>query len=490
MSDETAAVAASAAHLGLFVDLENLSVSGERGLIEIDAPKLVEALEGEGTVTVRRAYADWARLTAYREGFLGAGFEQVQASHVNRWKNDLDMVMALDVLEVALANPTLTTIALATSDVDFAPLVRVLRRHGRKVLGIGWGHKVSRRFRDDVDGFVDLETVLGKPRPLPRGSGRRPDHRGDGAREPEGRAIIGPPRRSPAAERTAPEPALSPDELTEVLADLLLSNRPEAPVPIGALRESARRRFPDRPPRHWARAGIMAALDASPLVVDLGGGRLLLPKAIDLTALNPVGSEQLGDLLQERVRGWGGLQHSVLLEGLHAVLSEAPADRTTLIDAVIDDIKQSDETNLPSDDILSERIDGMIDSWGYGGIIETSAAGFALCADFEEFEVVQYESDSDLIRRAMRYGLVTDASGWATLLDGDGEYAQDFADMLLDLGLADPKFHADKVAPADAGAAPKQRRRASAGAGPFGTAPNSDADDDSGVEFGFRLPGV
>ncbi|GAA3632418.1 hypothetical protein GCM10022200_14160 [Microbacterium awajiense] len=98
-----------------------------------------------GTVTLKRAYADWT--SPFTSGYgqeLGLhAVELVQMVRVTNRKNAADIRLAIDAVEDVVSQAHLTHVVFVSADSDFAPLARRCRRLGKHVIGIGTGGPTS-----------------------------------------------------------------------------------------------------------------------------------------------------------------------------------------------------------------------------------------------------------------------------------------------------------------------------------------------------------
>lgn len=110
--------------------------------------------------------ADQAALQRLRyHGFL-VRTKVGQALPTGRLKCDLDMEMALDVLEFAArAHPDI--VVLATGDGAFAPLAQRLRLQGIRVEVASTPGSLSAHLRASANGFIDLTRLGHQAAPLP-----------------------------------------------------------------------------------------------------------------------------------------------------------------------------------------------------------------------------------------------------------------------------------------------------------------------------------
>jgi hypothetical protein len=134
---------------GLFVDGDNLSSAY--------APALLGSVTGQPRIA--RVYGSAAALKGWA---AHAAFEPVLSAAATPTRNATDMTLALDALHLAMTE-RLTGVVLASSDGDFTPLARTLRRLGLHVLARGEA-KTPQTFRRACSQFQPLDL----PKPVPK----------------------------------------------------------------------------------------------------------------------------------------------------------------------------------------------------------------------------------------------------------------------------------------------------------------------------------
>ena len=201
-----------------------------------DPEDLARILGALGTVcrpARRIAYADWAALSDLRSVAHRHGFDQVQTTEIEPGRDAASLRLVVDAMELALLERGIDTVVLVTGSAVLLPLVRSLRRHGKKVIAIGPGRRMDPLFQSECDRFVDC-AMLGRPAPA--------------------RAEIRPTAAVPAARPAAPTPVARPS------APAL---RPEsAPAPVRTAEPAPRLRV--GPPAEPARAGRLGPAVAEP----------------------------------------------------------------------------------------------------------------------------------------------------------------------------------------------------------------------------------
>jgi hypothetical protein len=100
--------------------------------------------------------------------FIGPGDATSDGSP--RRKNSVDIKLAVDTVEFALLNPTVSTFVFVTGDGDFIHLVNSLRTRGKRVVIIGASWNTSWQLTSSADQFIayDVDVDPATPRPAAR----------------------------------------------------------------------------------------------------------------------------------------------------------------------------------------------------------------------------------------------------------------------------------------------------------------------------------
>jgi len=147
--------------MALFVDFENIAIWAEQHQANLDVSELMKYLRGRGAVVVKRAYADWANFTQYRNVLLSNAIDLIQLYAVRDGKNRADVRMALDAFETTIQHPQIPIVVIVSGDSDFGPLVNKLRAYGKYVVGISPRAIAHRLLISACDEFVYLEAATG-----------------------------------------------------------------------------------------------------------------------------------------------------------------------------------------------------------------------------------------------------------------------------------------------------------------------------------------
>ena len=113
--------------LALFIDAENTKP---------DFEQLLSFCRSYGEICIARIYGhrDLLRHSRWQKECNHFHLEPVYAEKGR--KNSADMLLALDAVEYLYRFPDISTYVIASVDYDFLPLVRRLRKHKKKTIGV------------------------------------------------------------------------------------------------------------------------------------------------------------------------------------------------------------------------------------------------------------------------------------------------------------------------------------------------------------------
>jgi uncharacterized LabA/DUF88 family protein len=155
--------------VAMFIDWENIKYSllnRENRLPNVQALK--EAAGRYGRVVTAKAYANWQEGHNLRDPndlysvgiepiyvptiFIGPG--DATTDGLPRRKNSVDIKLAVDTVEFALLNPSVSTFVFVTGDGDFIHLINTLRTRGKRVVIIGASWNTSWQLTNSADQFI------------------------------------------------------------------------------------------------------------------------------------------------------------------------------------------------------------------------------------------------------------------------------------------------------------------------------------------------
>lgn len=153
-------------HVGLFIDFENLIYGlvdryGEQGAYELFKTQLVfEVAQRYGVVTHAAAYADW-RMKAVNQWQIELYSRGVELVHVlgRGGKNAVDIRMAVDLVESVFIDELITTYLVVSGDRDFLPVIKLLKRKGKRVIALSPSRAMSREMKRICDVTITYERL-------------------------------------------------------------------------------------------------------------------------------------------------------------------------------------------------------------------------------------------------------------------------------------------------------------------------------------------
>ncbi|NVB42969.1 NYN domain-containing protein [Pseudenhygromyxa sp. WMMC2535] len=151
--------------IAMFLDFENLVYGLENNEpreggreIGLDVERLVRFARDEGRLIVARAYADWRSpaVRQHQRDLYVQGIEPINVfgrRYDNEVKNSVDVALCVDAVE-SLFVREYDTFVLISGDRDFLPLLRCVRSHGKRVIGVSVRESASRDLPNLCDRFV------------------------------------------------------------------------------------------------------------------------------------------------------------------------------------------------------------------------------------------------------------------------------------------------------------------------------------------------
>ncbi len=165
--------------VAMFIDWENMH-GFIRGKANISALK--DVAEGYGRLVLAKAYADWREQRFQRDSqvLYQIGIDPIYVP--TGFKNNADVKLSTDCIDLAYRNPSIETYILVTGDGDFVHVANTLRPMGKKVVVIAQSNNASSRLGDlvdtlliyDIDVDPPKETVV-VPSDLPQARTRPPE---------------------------------------------------------------------------------------------------------------------------------------------------------------------------------------------------------------------------------------------------------------------------------------------------------------------------
>ena len=147
------------AKFALFVDLENCGAKVETLLSVLEKVKI------RGDILLGKVYGYTDKYSDLKEVLLSNTFTVVPSLRYGiSQKNNADILLVIDALEVAYTNPLIDSFCIVSGDSDYTPLVGRLKSMGKFVLGISRSEAASNIFINACNEFQFLENVGARTR--------------------------------------------------------------------------------------------------------------------------------------------------------------------------------------------------------------------------------------------------------------------------------------------------------------------------------------
>ena len=144
----------STSRFALFVDLENC------GAKVATLNSVLEKVKIRGDILLGKVYGYTDQYGDLKEILLSNTFSVVPSLRYGiSQKNNADILLVIDALEVAYTNPLIDSFCIVSGDSDYTPLVGRLKSMGKFVLGISRSEVASSIFINACNEFQFLESV-------------------------------------------------------------------------------------------------------------------------------------------------------------------------------------------------------------------------------------------------------------------------------------------------------------------------------------------
>ncbi|MCE5342827.1 MAG: NYN domain-containing protein, partial [Eubacteriales bacterium] len=141
------------------MDLENCGAKVSTLLSVLEKVKI------RGNILLGKVYGYTDQYSDLKEVLLSNTFSVVPSLRYGiSQKNNADILLVIDALEVAYTNPLIDSFCIVSGDSDYTPLVGRLKSMGKFVLGISRSEAASNIFINACNEFQFLENVGGRAR--------------------------------------------------------------------------------------------------------------------------------------------------------------------------------------------------------------------------------------------------------------------------------------------------------------------------------------
>jgi len=164
----------STSKFAIFIDLENCGAKVET------LNNVLEKVKIRGDFLLGKVYGYSDRFNSLKEVLLSNTFTVVPSLRYGvAQKNNADILLVLDAMEVAYTNPLIDSFCIVSGDSDYVPLVGKLKSMGKFVLGISRSEVASNIFINACNEFQFLESVAVRRTPQPKRTKKTDDAQGD-----------------------------------------------------------------------------------------------------------------------------------------------------------------------------------------------------------------------------------------------------------------------------------------------------------------------
>jgi len=116
-----------------------------------------------GALAVKRAYADWARLSSQRQLLLANQVEMIGLTCAAKGKNSADIRLVVDAMELVFTKPHISTFVIASGDADFLPLLSRLREYNKQTIVVAKARNLHTYMQTHCHEFINGDDYLSKP---------------------------------------------------------------------------------------------------------------------------------------------------------------------------------------------------------------------------------------------------------------------------------------------------------------------------------------
>ncbi len=122
---------------------------------------VMEKIKMYGRVVGGRAYGEWRKHPRKSGDLYRSGIDLIQMpENGGRDRKRVDIAIVVDAMEVLFTLRGISMFVLIAGDADYVPLVKALRRHGKKTLVIASKHNVSSLLVSLSDMFIPYEDIV------------------------------------------------------------------------------------------------------------------------------------------------------------------------------------------------------------------------------------------------------------------------------------------------------------------------------------------
>jgi uncharacterized LabA/DUF88 family protein len=153
-------------NLAVFIDFQNIAYQYDKAdlshakKVRLMMISAINYLKSRGRLIVKNAYADWTgEFAKYRQIMLENSVELTEIPSQYSGKNNADIKLVVDALEIAMTKAYIDTFVVVSGDSDYAPLISKIREYNKYVIVIGTDGRSSallKGYCDELKNFSDI----------------------------------------------------------------------------------------------------------------------------------------------------------------------------------------------------------------------------------------------------------------------------------------------------------------------------------------------
>lgn len=151
-------------NIAILWDIQNVLPSQDNANLLIDG--LVDYAKGLGNLSYSLVVGDWKINVADNIPYLLSekGFELSYIPQLNskgrKTKDSVDFILITKTTEMIFQYPHISTYILLAGDIDYRPLLHILKKHGKEIIIIYNNDTVSERLLEFVDDYMDYRDLI------------------------------------------------------------------------------------------------------------------------------------------------------------------------------------------------------------------------------------------------------------------------------------------------------------------------------------------
>ncbi len=151
-------------YVALLWDIQNVIPSKDNATLFIDG--LINHASSLGNISYSLAVGDWKGNVASNIPWVLSekGFELLYIPQIDhkgkKTKDSVDFILITKATEMVFQYPHINTYIILAGDVDYRPLLQLLKKHGKTIIMIYNPDNVSERLLEFADDYIDYRDLM------------------------------------------------------------------------------------------------------------------------------------------------------------------------------------------------------------------------------------------------------------------------------------------------------------------------------------------